>query len=56
MTIARAGMAMLLASTCALAASAALAETVTEVTVMNGARAVPATVVVPDGEGPFPPW
>ncbi len=54
MTIARAGMAMLLASTCALAASAALAETVTEVTVMNGARAVPATVVVPDGEGPFP--
>lgn len=54
MTIARAGMAMLLASTCAFAASAALAETVTEVTVMNGARAVPATVVVPDGEGPFP--
>lgn len=54
MTFARAGMAMLLASTCALAASAALAETVTEVTVMNGARAVPATVVVPDGEGPFP--
>jgi dienelactone hydrolase len=47
-------MAMLLASTCAFAASAALAETVTEVTVMNGARAVPATVVVPDGEGPFP--
>lgn len=31
-----------------------LAETVSEVTVMNGARAVPATVVVPDGEGPFP--
>lgn len=54
MTFAKAGMAMLLASTCALAASAALAETVTEVTVMNGARAVPATVVVPDGEGPFP--
>jgi len=54
MTFARAGMAMLLASTCALAASAALAETVTEVTVMNGPRAVPATVVVPDGEGPFP--
>ncbi len=54
MTFARAGMAMLLASTCAFAASAALAETVTEVTVMNGARAVPATVVVPDGEGPFP--
>jgi dienelactone hydrolase len=54
MTFAKAGMAMLLASTCALAASAVLAETVTEVTVMNGARAVPATVVVPDGEGPFP--
>lgn len=54
MTIAKAGMALLLASTCAFAASAALAETVTEVTVMNGARAVPATVVVPDGEGPFP--
>ncbi len=54
MTIAKAGMALLLASTCAFAASAALAETVNEVTVMNGARAVPATVVVPDGEGPFP--
>lgn len=54
MTIAKAGMALLLASTCAFAASAALAETVSEVTVMNGARAVPATVVVPDGEGPFP--
>lgn len=54
MTFARAGMAMLLASTCAFAASVALAETVTEVTVMNGARGVPATVVVPDGEGPFP--
>jgi dienelactone hydrolase len=54
MTIAKAGMAMLLASTCAFAASVALAETVSEVTVMNGARAVPATVVVPDGEGPFP--
>lgn len=54
MTIAKAGMAMLLASSCAFAASAALAETVNEVTVMNGARAVPATIVVPDGEGPFP--
>ena len=32
----------------------ALAETVNDVTIMNGARAVPATVVVPDGEGPFP--
>jgi hypothetical protein len=34
--------------------SLAFAETVSEVTVMNGARAVPATVVVPDGDGPFP--
>ncbi|MBN9332687.1 alpha/beta fold hydrolase, partial [Devosia sp.] len=33
---------------------AAQAETVEDITVMNGARAVPATVVVPDGEGPFP--
>jgi len=55
MNIAKAGMAMLLASTCVLAlGSAALAETSTDVTVMNGARAVPATVVVPDGAGPFP--
>ncbi len=36
------------------AASAAQAETVDEITIMNGARAVPATVVIPDGEGPFP--
>lgn len=34
--------------------STAQAETVAEVTVMNGARAIPATVVIPDGEGPFP--
>jgi dienelactone hydrolase len=50
-----AGTAMLLAATSLLAlGSAALAETSTDVTVMNGARAVPATVVVPDGAGPFP--
>ena len=54
MKTAKAGMTLLLATTCAIAASAAFAETVNEVTVMNGARAVPATVVVPDGEGPFP--
>lgn len=55
MRIAKAGMALLLAATSLFAlASAALAETSTDVTVMNGARAVPATVVVPDGEGPFP--
>ncbi len=35
-------------------AGLAQAETVEEITVQNGARAVPATVVVPDGEGPFP--
>jgi dienelactone hydrolase len=34
--------------------SVAQAQTSTNVTVMNGARAVPATVVVPDGKGPFP--
>jgi dienelactone hydrolase len=36
------------------AVSVSLAETSLDVTVMNGHRAVPATVVVPDGEGPFP--
>lgn len=55
MKFAKAGMAMLLAATSLIAlGSAALAETSTDVTVMNGARAVPATVVVPDGAGPFP--
>jgi len=34
--------------------SAAMAESSLDITVMNGARAVPATVVVPDGDGPFP--
>ncbi|WIY54021.1 alpha/beta fold hydrolase [Devosia sp. YIM 151766] len=32
---------------------AAVAETSTDVTIQNGDRAVPATVVVPDGDGPF---
>jgi len=55
MRIAKAGMAVLLAATSLFALSAAaLAETSTDVTIMNGARAVPATVVVPDGAGPFP--
>jgi len=55
MRIAKAGMALLLAATSLFALSAAaLAETSTDVTIMNGARAVPATVVVPDGTGPFP--
>jgi hypothetical protein len=46
--------ALLAAMSLLVATAAAQAETVNEVTVMNGARAVPATVVVPDGEGPFP--
>lgn len=55
MQFVRTGMTLLIAATFALAAgSAARAETVAEVTVMNGARAVPATVVIPDGDGPFP--
>jgi hypothetical protein len=55
MRVMKTGMTMLAALAFSLAgASLALAETVTEVTVMNGARAVPATVVVPDGAGPFP--
>lgn len=36
------------------AASVAQAQTSTNITVMNGDRAVPATVVVPGGSGPFP--
>lgn len=55
MRLYKAGLALLLAATSLFAlGSAALAETSTDVTVMNGARAVPATVVVPDGAGPFP--
>jgi dipeptidyl aminopeptidase/acylaminoacyl peptidase len=55
MRLVKTGMTMLAAVSLALAAgSVARAETVSEVTVMNGARAIPATVVVPDGEGPFP--
>ena len=55
MQIARAGMALFIAASLGFAlGSTAQAETVAEVTVMNGARAVPATVVIPDGEGPFP--
>lgn len=44
---------LLAAAGLALAATAAQAETSTDITVMNGARAVPATVVMPDGAGPF---
>lgn len=36
------------------ASSMAMAETSTDVTIQNGDREVPATVVVPDGDGPFP--
>lgn len=55
MKMGKSGLALLLAATLSLAAGSAVrAETVNEVTVMNGARAVPATVVVPDGQGPFP--
>jgi len=54
MRLATAGMALLLAATSIFVAGSAQAETSTDVTVMNGARAVPATVVVPDGDGPFP--
>jgi len=55
MQISKFGMTALAALWMTLATgSLTLAETVNEVTVMNGARAVPATVVVPDGKGPFP--
>jgi hypothetical protein len=54
MQVVKTGMTVLVASFALMAATLAQAETVSEVTVMNGARAVPATVVVPDGEGPFP--
>lgn len=54
MQVVKTGMMTLVASVALLAATMAQAETVSEVSVMNGARAVPATVVVPDGQGPFP--
>ncbi len=55
MQIAKAGLTLLMAASLTFAVnSIAQAETVAEVTVTNGARAVPATVVIPDGEGPFP--
>jgi dienelactone hydrolase len=53
MQVAKAGSALFFAIAMG-ASSMAYAETSVDVTVMNGARAVPATVVVPDGEGPFP--
>lgn len=54
MQIAKAGLAFLAAASMSFIAGSALAQTSTDVTIMNGARAVPATVVVPDGDGPFP--
>lgn len=48
--------ALQLATVAAMLAATGLAQaqTIAEVTVTSGARAVPATVVVPDGTGPFP--
>lgn len=55
MHVVKTGMTLLVAATLTLGTgSMAQAETIDEITVMNGARAVPATVIVPDGEGPFP--
>jgi pimeloyl-ACP methyl ester carboxylesterase len=51
-TLTTAGLAALTMSLTAL--SPAQAESSMDVTIQNGARAVPATVVVPDGDGPFP--
>lgn len=55
MHIVKAAMTLFAAAALAIAAgSAALAETSQDVSIMNGARAVPATIVIPDGTGPFP--
>lgn len=45
---------LLTVATLLAATSMAQAQTIDEVIVTNGARAVPATVVVPEGTGPFP--
>lgn len=45
---------VLAAGALAVTGMAARAETTEDINVMNGGRAVPATVVIPDGEGPFP--
>ena len=55
MPLLKSAMTLLLSASLLLAAgSLAQAQTSTDVTVMNGERAVPATVIVPDGTGPFP--
>lgn len=45
---------MIVASLSVAACSVAQAQTSTDVTVGNGGRDIPATVVMPDGKGPFP--
>lgn len=55
MSLVRAGLMAMAAASIALGASAAvLAASVEDITIENDGRAVPTTVVVPDGEGPFP--
>ena len=55
MPLLKSAMTLLLSASLLLAAgSLAQAQTSTDVTVMNGERAVPATVIVPNGTGPFP--
>lgn len=55
MSLVRAGLMAMAAASIALGSSAAvLAASVQDITIDNDGRAVPTTVVVPDGEGPFP--
>ncbi|MGV8853925.1 MAG: alpha/beta hydrolase family protein [Devosia sp.] len=55
MPLLKSAVTLMLAAALAMAAGAgAYAQTSTEITIMNGDRAIPASVVVPDGEGPFP--
>ena len=55
MSLVRAGLMAMVAASIALGSSAAvLAASVEDITIENDGRAVPTTVVVPDGEGPFP--
>ena len=55
MRLLKSAMTLLVAASLSVAAgSLAQAQTSTDVIVSNGDRAIPATVVVPDGTGPFP--
>ncbi|MGV8832824.1 MAG: alpha/beta hydrolase family protein [Devosia sp.] len=55
MHLLKSAMTLLVAAALSVAAgSGAYAQTSADITIMNGDRAIPATVVVPDGEGPFP--